>query len=268
MIDMGDLAKELQKQANLITRVAASLKALSKAEGEPVQRFTEMQAEIKTLRKSVKALRLEGGLQKETEEAIARAETELSELMQAAKPAFGKALGAILQGQGLRLTGNYPELRAGDFTISADLKTGRTEIWYGPRAERLEKCGILPAEVAEALLRHHTEISGRDSDEEAFLGTLQEAYKICIFRTGNKTGDQVGIPEILGAFRYLAGEHTYSRAMLSHDLRSLETHTTEKLELRLVTAKRGEKGAAILWIPPMPGGRGGYISGIRFMEQE
>jgi hypothetical protein len=55
---------------------------------------------------------------------------------------LGIELEEKLKNLGFRLSGQYPELKAGFFFIEVDFNKQRATIWYGPKQEWLSQCAL------------------------------------------------------------------------------------------------------------------------------
>lgn len=195
------------------------------------------------------------------------------------KKRFGVELEQELKGKGLSLSGQYPELKAGLFTIELDFDKRRVTLWYGPKQERLDQCDLLAVEVANRVEKVRQQL-GSHLEEEEFLKKLQKAY----FRAaGNQQDAPVPIIEVLGELAYLLQSPQfcqdprrenykgYGRADFSYDLfrvQRSEQHTlfASRLHLTVATRDHTKRRQDFLWVPDDESGGGTRYSLLQFKE--
>lgn len=195
---------------------------------------------------------------------------------------FGTELEKELQKRGLSLSGHYPELKSGLFTIELDFEKWRSTLWYGPKQEHLTQCALSLAEIAKAIDNARGRLGSQLSNVD-FLERLQNAYQRVLIITGSKDGDRAPIIKVLSELAYLLQEprfhrdprrehyKSYSRADFSYDLfrvRHSEAGNLFKQELRLVVATRAHttRRPDFLWVPDDETGNGTVYSHLQFEE--
>lgn len=188
---------------------------------------------------------------------------------------FGVDLEAALKPLDITLSGVYPKLAAGLFTLKVDRERDRVALWYGPEQERLAECRMRADEV-KSRIEQALRTLGSHLDLEPFVGKLRNAYR----RTqGSDNGNPVPIiavlPELaiqLQSAQWMVDPlkenyRGYGRADFSYDLfrlgRAAIPHGLRlTVAVRSMTARRPD----FLWIPDDDRGRGTPYSHLHFEE--
>lgn len=203
-------------------------------------------------------------------------ETQLNKEVQV----FGNNLDKKLKDIGMSLSGKYPLLQVGLFSIEVDFKCGKARIWYGPQKELLRTCPLSEDKIVGHLHKLPTEI-GSKVDTHAFLQFLKKACHRYICDGGK---EPIPIVRILREIAYLVQSpkflnnpkqedyRSYSRADFSYDLYKLNKseHATEfNKEHKLIVAIRSltRKKEDFLWIPDDDTGHGSTYSHITFQGE-
>jgi hypothetical protein len=195
------------------------------------------------------------------------------------KKQFGVDLEYELGEIGLSLSGQYPDLKAGLFTIELDFEKERVTLWYGPKQERLDQCPFSVAKVVALIEKVRKQLGSRLSKDE-FLSKLQEAYS----RTaGSELGEPVSIIGVLAELAYLLQSSQfrqdprrenyrgYSRADFSYDLFQVRQSGSlapldKRLQLVVATRAHTRRRQDFLWVPDDESGRGATYSHLQFQE--
>jgi len=186
---------------------------------------------------------------------------------------FGGVLEEELKKKGLSLSGQYPDLKTGLFTIELDFDREEAILWYGPKQERLSQCPLNAVEVVKSVEKIKGQLGG-NLDKAEFLQRLQEAYSRVV---GDEAGDPAPIIDVLTEFAYLLQssrflqdprrEHYrgYGRADFSYDLFLLrQSSLPEGLHLLVATRARTRRRRDFLWVPDNVSGRGTTYSHLQF----
>jgi DNA-binding transcriptional MerR regulator len=194
-----------------------------------------------------------------------------------------KRLGAELEKEleklDLPLSGQYPELKAGLFTIELDFDQWKAVLWYGPKQERLVQCPLSVSKIA-SLLQEEKEKLGSQLPEEQLFEKLRDAY----YRVAEKGGGVVPIIRVVAELSYLLQSkrfiqdpkrenyRSYSRADFSYDLfriRKFQMHSFFPSRIYLTTATRDhtKRRSDFLWVPDDENGKGTTYSHLRFEEE-
>jgi len=202
---------------------------------------------------------------------LALYEKELTEAGAWLKDTFGPELEGTLKDAGLPLTGHYPELKAGVFTIALDFSTYRTTLWYGPKQERFGQCPMWPATVSEKLARIRHKLGGPVT-AEGFRNGLHEAY---MSLTEGKNAVPVPIIHVLEELVSLeAGHHSQAgtvkgkststkRADFSYNLfRFAGFLISAGLQLRVASLAHTRRRGDFLWVPDSESGSGTVYSHV------
>jgi len=270
---------EVQKQTN---RVANLMKQLSELDQNRAANLRKIKDTLRQMIQSVERLDRFAEWAKDLRGWLEGYQKELEAEQQEFHQLFGAKLEKELQGQGLSLSGHYPELRSGLFTIELDFEKWCAMLWYGPKQERLTQCALSPIEVAKVTDDLRKQL-GSQLSGEVFLQRLQNAYQRVLIITGSKDGDPAPIIKVLSELAHLLQEPRfhqdpkrehykgYSRADFSYDL--FRVHQSEPSDLfhrklRLVVATRAltRRRQDFLWVPDDETGKGTVYSHLQFEE--
>jgi len=191
------------------------------------------------------------------------------------KNRFGIELEQEFKKIGLSVSGQYPELKAGLFTMELFFDKGSVVLWYGPKQERLTQCRLLSHEVASNVEKFRQHL-GSHLDNDAFLKKLREAY----FRAaGNNQGESIPITTVLTEIAFLLQSQQfrsdprqnnykgYSRADFSYDLFRIRQAVNKNLHLTVATRANTRRRQDFLWIPDDESGKGTTYSHLQFREK-
>ncbi len=186
---------------------------------------------------------------------------------------FGGELENELKRLGLSLLGQYPELKAGLFTIELDFDQWKATLWYGPKQERLMRLPLSVSKVASQLETEKQKL-GSALSEEKLLEKMREAY----YRSsGMKHGEPAPIIKVLAELSFLLQDsrffhdprrenyRSYSRADFSYDLFRIRKISLE-LHLTVATRAHTRRRADFLWVPNDENGKGTTYSHLQFRE--
>jgi len=181
---------------------------------------------------------------------------------------------------GLSLSGQYPELKAGLFTIEIDFDRWKAVLWYGPKQERLGQLDLSVKKIASRIEKARQQLGSQLPEEELLL-KLQEAYHRL---PSAKRGEPAPIIRVLSELSYLLQNsrflqdprrenyRSYSRADFSFDLfriRKFQSSTLfpSKLQLTVATRAHTRRRSDYLWIPGKEDGNGTTYSHLQFEER-
>jgi len=198
------------------------------------------------------------------------------------KRRFGSELSAALTAKGYSLSGQYPLLRAGLFTLQLDFGKDTAVLWYGPRQEKLDTCHLAVAQVVECLEKCR-ETLGSKLEPSDFMALLHNAY---LRLEGGRKKEDVAITSVLPEIAFLLQNPSfqqnprrenfvnYTRADFSFDLYRFRFKNSgerplfeKKLHLRSTTLSSTASRKTFLWIPSDDEGNGSTYSQMRFEEE-
>ena len=210
----------------------------------------------------------------ETKTMINRWKSELTDRLEAYvvdnKRAFGTSLESLLKEKGVQLSGNYPLLKAGIYTIELDFDKAVALIWYGPKEELMARSKLSATAVAKQLEYVDESLTKRLFDASSFLEHVYKAYQTVISRIGGKQGDHIPILNVLIECVFSHQNKSfaidprkenfkeYGRAYFSYDLYKVGKGVVFNRELLLVPATRATavKRENYLWVPSDTDGNG------------
>ena len=278
-MNLTQLLSEFERSKKNVDSAIKLLKEISRLEQDRMENLPKLRARLTKLNGIIEQL----GQGVEQHEALRnwadQYRRELAHAEEQIKKQFGVELEQELKKAGLSLSGQYPDLKAGLFTVELDFERQQVILWYGPKQERLDKCPLSVAKVVALIEKVRQQLGSRLSEDE-FLSKLQEAY----FRaTGSERGEHVPIIGVLSELAYLLQSprfhqdprrenyKSYSRADFSYDLfriRQSEPHAPFDKRLHLVVATRTHtrQRQDFLWVPDDESGRGTTYSHLQFKE--
>jgi len=210
---------------------------------------------------------------------ISQYQSEVKRVEEKITKQFGVELENELGKLGLSLSGQYPELKAGLFTIQLDFDQWKVTLWYGPKQERLAQHPFSVRKITSQIEKQKQKL-GSQLPEEQLLERLREAYHRA---SGMKHGGPVPIIKVLAEMSYLLQSsrflqdprrenyRSYSRADFSYDLfriRKFQSNTlfTSKLHLTVATRAHTRRRSDFLWVPDDENGRGTTYSHMQIEE--
>ena len=204
---------------------------------------------------------------------------QLMQSEQAFVDEFGVQLEGLLQSRNITLTGQYPNLRAGLFTIKMDVKNWQVSLWYGPEQERLEKCA-LDADTLANRIGALLNTLGVQIDPKLYVEILSKVYNE--LRSEPNSDMTVPIIQLLPEMASALQDKDclkdpnkdnfipYSRADFSFDLFKLKRYNQKDLpfvvHLTVATRAHTADKSKYLWIPDDLKGNGSTYSHISIRE--
>lgn len=252
---------------------------ISKLDKNRIDNFSKLKnklSKLENLENLRKSLLKEFNFEESLNEFINKCKTELNNIEKHIKQKFGTELDKELKKIGISLAGQYPDLRAGLFTIETDFDKQIAHIWFGPKKEKLTQCKLLPSEIAKTIEEIRKNL-GSNLEEKILFDKLNKAYMEI---SGGKKGVDVPIIEILPKLAFLLQNSKflndprkdnfrgYSRADFSYDLYRLKNYKFEnlfgiKIHLKVATRAHTTQKSQFLWIPDNEKGDGTNYSHIR-----
>ena len=272
------LLSELERHVKTVRDIVRLLRDINKLESDRSSNLMKIKKQVRRLRKE--AAHLTPLPVDDLEKWIVQFESELRQTEERVKKRFGAKLKEALQPLGLTLTGQYPELGAGLFTIELDFDQWQATLWYGrPKQEKIETCPLSVPHLVKCIERAKKEL-GSCIPEQELLEKLHQAYK----RTDKNADGFSPIINVLGEMAYLLQSprfhqdprkenyKSYSRADFSFDLfrlRRFLSQNPHSLRLRLRTATRTftRRRSGFLWVPENEDGTGSTYSHLKFEER-
>lgn len=278
-MDITQLLGEFNTFKKNIDLAVKLLKEISRLEQNQIENLPQLRARLTKLDEIIKQLGQGTAKSDALSNWANQYRRELTHTEEQVKKRFGLELEQELKNRGLSLSGQYPNLKAGLFTIELDFDKERVTLWYGPKQERLDQCRLSVAEAADRIEKVKQQL-GSHLDEDEFLKKLQDAYSRA---TGSERSEPVPIIGVLSELAYLLQSpqfrqdprrdnyKSYSRADFSYDLfrvRQSEPYALFDKRLHLVVATRAhtKQRRDFLWVPDDESGRGTTYSHLQFKE--
>jgi len=279
-MNLEQLIRELQEQQKKTQTIIKLLREISRLDQNRNENLLKIKQRIKKLNNMVKSFKPRETSIRDLTNWISQYETtEIKHAEEKIRKQFGVELEKELGKLGLSLSGQYPELRAGLFTIELDFDQLKVTLWYGPKQERLVQHPLSVSKIASQIEKEKQKL-GSQLPEEQLLEKLREAYHRA---SGMKHGEPAPIIKVLAELSYLLQSprflqdpkrenyRSYSRADFSYDLfriRKFQSNTLFPSKLRLIVATRAHtRGRSnFLWVPDDENGRGTTYSHLQIEE--
>ena len=260
-----------------IDRIAKLLREISSLDQDRVNQVKALQARLSKLTEAAQALTGAEAQHRAVSDCIAAYQQKVKDTLEEIRKRFGAALEEYLRKDGLDLSGQYPNLRAGLFTVVVDSQAARATIWFGPKQERLDTCEVSAPEVAKRLKKCHGAL-GSLLEPEDFARKLEEGH---VRLAGAESGRPVPIISLLAEVAFLVqpasfrqdprreSYQSYGRADFSYDLfrcrhAARGSGTARKPHLVVATRSHTRRRGDFLWIPESQDGKGTCYSHLHF----
>lgn len=198
---------------------------------------------------------------------------------------LGQQLSKRLAETGRKVSGQYPLLRIGLYSIKFDFEFGEAVLFFGPQIERLEAGVPLSADAICAKLTDFDEkLKSSALDENIFRHDLHQVYQRLLKIEGRSYGDKVAIMKFLNEYVFIKQSKKFyadpqqknfkgfSRVILSYDLYRFRRTGTGAADcgfhLHVATFDATVDKGSALWIPDNEDGEGTYYSYISMDKVE
>jgi hypothetical protein len=192
---------------------------------------------------------------------------------------FGRALESFIKAKNIELKGQFPELKAGIFTIEVDFNLGNCQLWYGPRQELLLKTKLDPEEVSHKIESLMVQLNA-PINESSLIQQLHTAYLNIIRKQNRQEGERAEIIQILNELALIRQDNRfhinplkeyykeYTRAQFSYDLFRINKNALGTKSLVLVGAVRMDavSRTGFIWVPSDEKGNGSSFGYLYFKE--
>ena len=183
---------------------------------------------------------------------------------------------------GFELSGQYPEFRAGVFSIVVDAARGRATIQVGPDTVARERPS--PARIAAALAGFKKDVLNCSLDEDDFLARVLEAWQRARRLSAGSATARQPILAVLEELNWVsqarsfrldpssAGFKAVTRLGFAWDLYRLRRARRlslggRRLVLHAAVYDETRKRESYLWVPDDEQGNGTRFSGVSFREE-
>jgi len=278
-MNLKQLLNEFSTHKESVQLVFNLLKEISRLDQNRMENLFKLKAQVLKLEKIIKQIEQGGSHIQNIADWVSQYKRTLETAAEGIRKRFGTELEQELKKLGIPLLGQYPELKAGLFTIELDFDKWKVTLWYGPKQERLSQHPLSTSKIAIQLEKEKKKL-GSQLSEEQLLVKLREAYHRA---SGMKHGDPAPIIKVLAEMSYLLQKprflqdprrenyRSYSRADFSYDLfriRKLQSNTlfVSKLHLTVATRAHTRNRSGFLWVPDDESGKGTTYSHLHFEE--
>jgi DNA repair exonuclease SbcCD ATPase subunit len=280
-MDFEQILEEISSHQRSVQSAMKSLREISRLDKNRAENLPKLKKRLTKLEEIIRRIGETGKYIQGLTDWMSEYQHALETTEGKVRRRLGTELERKLKNLGLSLSGQYPDLKAGLFTIELDFGKWKATLWYGPKQERLDQCSLSASEIAKRVekLKHKL---GSQLPQDQFLEKLRKAYYRVI---GTERGRPAPIIKVLAELAYLLQNsqfrqdprrenyRSYSRADFSYDLfriRSYQVRSLFPLKLRLKTAARAytRRRSDFLWVPDDESGKGTTYSHLVFEEVE
>ena len=258
---------EYQKTVQSAVR---SIRSFQKMEPRVQENFLKMDRIVEKLRKIVAEINEESAaFEQQLKKWVDEKQKSMQAIRKQAVSKFGAELDDEMKKRGKTLSGQYPELRAGLFTIELNVELWKAIIWYGPKKEKQERCPMAINRVVRSLEALEQGLGSKLSIED-FLEKLSASCKRVL------NGEKQARAPIIGVLAEMAyciqddrflndpkreNFRSYSRADFSYDLfRIGKTSLASRFRLVVASRMHTSRRSEHLWIPNNDKGKGASYS--------
>jgi len=251
--------KDLQRKINDLLRLFVKFRLLKKDGLNNVYRLETTLFQIKERLKKLED-HIAPKLRDNFINWIRIEEEMIQGLKQDLRSKFGNELEDILNKNGFRLHGQYPNLYTGLYLIKIEFERGVASIFWGP--EFIKKMKPEPTKIVDSILRFEEGLKGKDWNISDFKERLYEAYKRVIKIDKKVLGDKVPIVSVLNHLSFLmqgkkflasptkANFREYSRASFGYDLYRLrQSKEGNRFSLFIATYDTTRSKEKVIFVP-------------------
>ena len=277
---LNQVNSELAKRTQSLRELKTVLSAIERLDKDRVTNILRIQKELYKAEQLLGSEPTHLELMPPLRDWIASYKRDVEVATKSMRQLFGTELDRLLRSDGMVLSGQVPQLKAGLFAIECNFELGRVTLWYGPNQEQLSVVPLVPQEVFKQIQQSRKELTARPLDEQQFLKQIHEAYQYVIRRKAKIHSEHAPVVAVLVELSYILQDRRfltdpkrehfkgYSRAQFSYDLYRLHQRRLLDSELALVTATRAftAKRQDFLWVPSNDRGEGSTYSHLYFRE--
>jgi len=272
--------KVLTRAARALEEAGRTIKGVAPRLGDPAA-WPELDAATASLDKVRAALPFG-----ELDAALGATVDELRAALPAAwegyRAAFGRALAEALSADGLRVEGQFPELRVGPLVVTVDPRKGQARLAFGPDEVARERA--TPERIAQAIRTFRRELLEAPLDAPARLAQVYEAWRRAR-RLAVEGDERVPVADVLTelnlvaqapAFRASPSARTFkpvTRVAFAWDLYRLRreralVHRGARLGLHTAVYDDTRQRVDHLWVPDDEQGGGTRVARLSFRREE
>jgi hypothetical protein len=267
--------KALSKNAKKIIKVVEKYEKLTENPVDNVYILDKILAEISSVAENLPDFELKESLRT----WVQAKKNELKKAKEDFRFRFGRELKELLEGDGRQMSGQYPLLRIGLFTLILNFEFCEATLYFGPEIEKLRsKIPLEPRTIAEIIKKTDATLKAIKSTPEEIFKDLYDAYDRGLRLARKSFGEKLLITEVLHQFVILnqtrqffidpqrKNFREFSRVMLSYMLYLLKkAHFSERgMKLYIATFDATVDKRNAIWIPENEAGEGTYYSHISF----
>ncbi len=197
---------------------------------------------------------------------------------------FGQELAGLLEKEGKKVRGQYPDLKIGLLTLEVNFEAGFANLYWGNKLEAIKrKIPLNPFLIVKFISEFQKDLSRLKFDPKTFAFQLFTAYQLLLTRVQRPFGERVFLVDLLPEITFsLQGKEfredpkrrnfkEYPRYRFSYDLYQLQKSGLKGIEgylfhLSVATFDQTLEKRKALWVPSNEEGEGTYYSYITFKK--
>ncbi len=280
-MDLTQIIKELEGDKKIIDAFLVPLKEIYRLDKDRKNNFQQLTTRLNKLeeisRKPTGNFSQKDGFF----EWVTKYRNDLDEVQKEIEKRFGLELNDALKKVNISLSGQYPDLKAGLFTIQINFESMSATLWFGPKQEYLFKCRLTVKDIVDKIINSTMEL-GCKLDSIEFARKLEEAF---LKQSTKLMSKAVPIIKVLTEFALSTQSSQfyqdprrdnyrgYGRADFSYDLFKRvklepESILSKKLHLSVASLADTKKRQDFLWIPDDITGKGTTYAYLQFKEEK
>lgn len=278
MLEIHDIISNIKTWSKQLRKLQKLLEAYEKIRDNAVNNAYVLEKKIVEIEKTVEAVpdqditgALNGWLHDE--------KAALGKFKEDFRFRFGQQLRELFARDGMKMSGQYPVLRFGLFTLKLNFEFGDAALFFGPEVEKLKsRIPLQPQVIYDTVRRFEKNIRDERFDASKMMDDLIAAYRRCLVLSEKAYGEKVLITELLKEYVFLkqpkqfmieaSKSHfrEFSRVKLSYILYRLkQSNITEKgMRLHVATFDATVDKVRSFWVPDNEEGEGTHYEYISF----
>ena len=278
MPDISDIISNIKTWNKQLKKIQKQLEIYEKIRADAINNSYLLEKKVTEIEKATAALHdqdtrgvLDAWLQNE--------KASLGKFKEDFRFQFGQHLKELFSKEAKKISGQYPVLRIGLFTLKLNFEFGDATLFFGPEVEKLKsRIPLQPQVICDTVKRYEKDIKDEHFDAVRVLDDLVAAYRRCLILSERAYGDKVRITDVLKEYVFLKQPkqfmidaskghfQEYSRIKLSYMLYRLKRANVTEMGFRLHVATFDATVDKVrsFWVPDSDEGEGTHYEYISF----
>lgn len=278
---MKEIVERFKALIKASSKTIKVLNGYAKLKENPVDNAYILEKRLTELSKTVDTL-VDFDLKNQLINWLNQEKKEIEKVKEDFRFAFGERLKALFQQDNQTISGQYPILRIGFYTLVLNFEFGEAILYFGPEVEKIKsKIPLEPEVVYNTFKKIDTELRKTKFDPKEFYLDLKKAYNKCVILSKKPFGEKVYLVDVLSEYVLLKQTaqffidpkkenfRGFSRISLSYLLYLFKKseYAQKGLHLYIATFDATVDRKHAIWIPDNEEGDGTYYSYLSFSEE-